>query len=148
MPHAATTRSGTDGMPSHDWDLLFDAVAVKLRHCVRDLPALALRATVEDCARSLELLRAALGQQRGYLRHVEAQLCDTSAALATARAELGDARAGELHAQHLSQHDSLTELPNRSQFTRRLDDALGAGPVPPSALAVLCLLPGRLQAHQ
>ena len=88
---------------------------------------------------SLKLLRAALGQDRDHLRCIEARLKDTSAALATARAELSEARAGELRAHQLSQHDSLTEMPNRTQFRRRLDDALGAGPTPTAALAVLFL---------
>ncbi len=152
MNRANPTRFASEGLPPEDWNLMFDAVVEKLQQCVcaAPAPAPATCATVEDCVRSLGLLRAALGQERGKLTFVEAQLRDTCAALATARVELRDAQASELHAQHLSQHDSLTELPNRSQFRRRLDDALGAwrwaGAADGAGRAVPG--PGRLQVHQ
>lgn len=88
MPTVNTPRSGADGMPPDDWDLLFDAVAWRLRQCAHEAPALNVRATLEDCVRSLELLHAALGQERGYIRRIEARLQDACAMLDSARAEL------------------------------------------------------------
>lgn len=74
-------------MPPEDWDLLFHAVGQRLRHCVQDPAVLPLRAQVEDCVQALELLHAALEQERGYVRRLENQLRETCAALAAARAE-------------------------------------------------------------
>lgn len=123
---ASTTQYEDDGIARDDWDALFDAVAVTLRQCAHEASALAVHATVEHCVQSLELLRAALGHERGYLRQIEIQLQETSAALDIARTALSESRAGELRAHNLSQHDSLTELPNRSQFRRRLEDGIAS----------------------
>lgn len=126
-----------DRMPPEDWDLLFDAAASRLRQHAGDAVAAPARAAVEDCVQSLDLLHAALGEERSKLRRLKLELRQTHAALAAAQAGLATAQESERQARHLSQHDSLTELPNRSQFRRRLDDALDASAARPPALAVL-----------
>jgi hypothetical protein len=92
MSAAGSPRRRGHGMPPEDWDVLFHAVAFQLRHCVQQPPALPLRAQVEDCVHSLELLHDALAQERGDMRRIEAQLRQTCAALAATRAELARAQ--------------------------------------------------------
>ena len=116
-----------------DWELLLDAVKTRLTSSAGSAPA------VFDCVHDLDLLQGLLAHDLGRLQRLELELFDTQTAVAQARAELAGTRAGEQRARHLAQHDSLTQLPNRSHFRERLDDALGLGDPLRQPLAVLYL---------
>lgn len=137
MRRADDSRRPPGRVPPADWNLLFEAVMLRLREWTGQHSAQTGGATIDDCLRSMDLLRAALDHERDDFRNVRAELSRTRADLAASRAELSAAQAAERAAWHQSQHDGLTELPNRSQFRRRLDDALDIGPVRPPQLAVL-----------
>ncbi|MDL2336893.1 MAG: GGDEF domain-containing protein [Pseudomonadota bacterium] len=132
MTGATGARRNSDRMPHEEWDLLCDAVAERLRRSVEKPAATSVRAAVNGCAQDLKVLQAALTLERGYLRRIETELNET-------RAELAASHANERDAQYMAQHDSLTALPNRSQFRRRLDDALSTATTRPPTLAVLFL---------
>lgn len=125
------------GMPAQDWDLLLAVVAERLRRCDDPMPASDMRHDLHLCAHALKLLQTALHGERDRVCRVEAELLDAMTQLAATRQELHHTRASELDALQQSQFDSLTELPNRRHFHRRLEDALRAGPAQPLTLAVL-----------
>jgi diguanylate cyclase (GGDEF)-like protein len=126
-------------MPPDDWNLLHHAVVGRLRLTLIEPEAAPVRAAVEDCMSALDLLHDALAQERGYMQRVETELKQHCSDLAALRAKLAESQAGERRAQHQAQHDSLTTLPNRGQFHRKLDDALSVGPKRKPVLAVLFL---------
>lgn len=135
MPAANDARSASDGMLPEDWDLLHRAVTERLRSVAQSPAAACVRDVVEECVHELERLHAMLAQERAGLRRLETQLHNC-------RTELQASHASERRANFLAQHDSLTQLPNRSQFRRRVDDALStidAAHSPAPALAVLFL---------
>lgn len=111
MSDASQTRRTSDRMLPEDWDLIFEAVAWRLRQSAREAMAETVRAAVEDCVQSLEVLHAELGRERGYMRRTELALRQTRADLTAAQAELAKVQAGERRPRHLTQNDGLTELP-------------------------------------
>ena len=98
-----------------------------------------VQASVLECAAALERLQSSLADEFGRHRRLELEVLDVRAALARASAELVGTRAGERRARHLSLHDGLTLLPNRTFFRQRLDDALGRCEPNHSGVAVLYL---------
>lgn len=136
----STRRSSAD-ISNEDRDLLFGAITARLRSSVAqasDGPG-SLHATVLECVQALEQLQTTVVQERGYSRRIERELVEARSALAHTRQELLGTQAGERHARHLAQHDSLTALPNRSLFHTRLADALQTDDHHAPALAVLFL---------
>ena len=113
MSHASDNRRNSGHMPPDDWDLLFDAVAWRLRKNASGTMAAPALATVEDCLQTLDMLRAELAPERDYLRRIELELRQTRAALAAAQTELTVSHVGERRAWH----DSLTALPIGAKST-------------------------------
>ncbi len=113
MSPALDTRRTSDRMLPEDWDLIFDAVVWRLRqHACTAAPA-RVRAAVEDCVQSLDMLHAELAQDRGHMRCIELELRQTRAELTAAKAEL--AGAGEARPRQLAGHDDgQPTRPNRS----------------------------------
>lgn len=124
-PRSASRRASGDGA-APDADLLLASIAGRLRGCVESLPSTAeeVRELVHDCARALDQLRPGLTQERGYGQRIERELQEVRSALAAARLDLIGTRDGERRALHLAEHDSLTGLPNRGCFDKRLEEAL------------------------
>lgn len=124
--------------PEADWDLLFHAVAERMRRTAGQanisLGGRHIGTAVLECMQALEQLHAGLADQRGRRLSIEGELRQCQADLAHARQQLTGARDGERRARHLASHDSLTSLPNRHGFGARLDMALAP---PCAALAVL-----------
>lgn len=98
-----------------------------------------MRGNLLDCARTLDQIQVSLGHEIARRQQLELELFDGRTALAQARAELRGTQAGERHALHLAQHDSLTALPNRSFFGERLEHALALAAPRRRALAVMYL---------
>jgi len=92
-----------------------------------------------DCLAALARVQAELAQAQGRNRRLEREVREAQAALAKARAELVGTRAEGLLAQHQARHDGLTQLPNRSFFLERLDDAVSEGMLRRVPLALLYL---------
>jgi len=134
-----STLFPTADLPQGDRDLLVGAIAERLRFSAGepDSAAAVMRETVLECAQALEQLRAALGDRRTRGGSIELELREAYAALAAAGVELAGTQVRERRARHLSQHDGLTSLPNRSYFRARLDDALSPVDQRTPALAVL-----------
>ncbi|HOX68016.1 MAG TPA: GGDEF domain-containing protein [Burkholderiaceae bacterium] len=132
MTRATGARRNSDRMPHEEWDSLCANVAGRLRGSAEHPAAAPVREELIACAQDLEVLRAALLQEQGHLSRIEAELNE-------ARATLAVAHARERDAQYMAQHDSLTDLPNRRHFCRRLDDALSTAPTRPPTMAVLFL---------
>jgi diguanylate cyclase len=139
-PLRAAGERPTQVMAQADWDLMFQAVATRLRltlgaataaHSAGRISTIAL-----ECVQALEQLHAELTQERSQRRHIETELCQAMFALAHARQELNGTQADARRARHLALHDSLTALPNRRGFNERLDQALAP---PGAALAVFYL---------
>jgi diguanylate cyclase (GGDEF)-like protein len=133
-----------------DWGDLLSAVNARLRLTVGKRPAAAsqpqahdtagrVRDCVLECAAALDHLHATLTQEIGRRQQLEREIFDARTALAFARAELVGTQDGERRARHLSLHDGLTSLPNRSFFHERLDRALAHLEPERPALAVLYL---------
>ena len=130
VPLAAEPTQSGGPMPASDWNALFAAVVERLR-------APAHSAMVLDCAASLELLQAALVQERAHHQATLQALGRGQVALVDARLELVQRREGERRAHHQAQHDSLTTLPNRRCFSARLQGELLAAADNVPSLAVL-----------
>lgn len=141
MPRVGGQRAATDIL-AEDRDLLFAAIAARLRHSV-DEPRLAPVArrdnVVLECVQALEQLQGALVNERGYCQRIESELVEAREKLVAAQVELVGTQAGERRARHEAAHDSLTLLPNRSSFSARLDEVLNGTEHNSPALAVLFL---------
>lgn len=79
---------------------------------------------VQECADDLSLVNEALVDEIRERKKLEARLADSNDQLADTQAELSDSQVQEKRARHLSLHDVLTGLPNRSLFNDRLENAL------------------------
>lgn len=132
------------------WELLMGAVTARLRDTVgvswasaaapRSPQAVAqVQASVRECAAALDQLKGAMQQELQRCHVLERQLGLANEALAQAKADLLGTQDGERRARHLALHDGLTELPNRSFFRERLDQALAPAAAPGPALALLYL---------
>jgi hypothetical protein len=86
MDHASDLRPTADGLSPADWDLLYDAVVERFRDCLCGPALERMRAAVEQGVQALDLLHAALLQERDHLRRVEAELQATRAELLVAQA--------------------------------------------------------------
>lgn len=124
--------------PEADWDLLFHAVAERMRLTAGQanitLGGRHIGTAVLECMQALEQLHAGLADQRGRRLSIEGELRLCQADLAHARQQLAGVRKDERRARHLATHDCLTALPNRYGFGARLDMALAP---PRAAVAVL-----------
>ena len=138
------------GVALVDWDDLFRAVTARLRRAVDDwiaatteqqLQATAgrLRATVIECVGALDQLHLTLAHEGSRRHRIEREVFDARNALALARAELVETRAGDQRARHLALHDGLTLLPNRGFFHERLQHALAQVAVQQRGLALMYL---------
>ncbi len=137
--HPATTAAPDGPDVPEDRDLLFTAIAGRLRQCVREAQAApeTVRDSLLDGAQALEQLQRALDAERDRALRIEAELQATRAALATTQGKLLGTQACERRALHQALHDGLTLLPNRSFFQTRLDDVLHEASHPAPSLAVL-----------
>ncbi|MDE2275261.1 MAG: GGDEF domain-containing protein [Burkholderiales bacterium] len=125
---------------SHDWDGLFRAVVARLRHLLAaPADADSLRGGAPDCLLALEQLHEQLAAEREASRQVARALAQARAALEAAGIALGHSQARERRERHRALHDTLTTLPNREQFDRRVADALHPAEGGPPRLAVLYL---------
>lgn len=132
---------------TEDWDILYAAVESRLGLLVDEPVATPikgpgarfpeLRVGVLDCVAALAQLRATLARERTRGRGVELALLEAQNALATIRAELAGARAGERQAWHRALHDSLTSLPNRACFQERLEQSISRADRGRESLAVM-----------
>ncbi len=79
---------------------------------------------VKECADDLSLVNQALAQEIRQRKKLERELAGSKLDLADSQAELSDTQMQEKAARHLSLHDALTGLPNRTLFSDRLNNAL------------------------
>ena len=129
-----------------DWDVLFNAVTVRLQQVVgssrpsellpNDDPR-QVRAQVLQCVAALEQLHSTMSHYIERGRALDQDLSRMQVALTLARAELSRTQAGERAARHLAAHDSLTMLPNGSGFRERLADVVGEATARDQSFAVL-----------
>ena len=130
-----------------DWDLLFDAVMVRLREIagvVATLPGLdgmplLARGRLLECAEALEQLHTSLLQQRALKGVPQQQLAKVHGDLAESRTDLAAVHDDERRHRRLSLHDALTTLPNRSHFRELLRHALVKTELTSPNLALLYL---------
>ena len=101
--------------------------------------AQSLVTTVLECAADLGSLPLTDPSELEHLEHLRMKLFDANTALAQARSELAGTRAGEMTALYQAMHDSLTELPNREFFAKRLKAALTRAASMHESLAVMYL---------
>ena len=124
--------SATGAVAMVDWEVLLDAVKVRLRQ-------VQAKADVLDCVGALEQLHRTLAHQVERSRSLQQSLLDVQAALVTAHADFAGTRASERVARHLAMHGDLTALPNGGVFREHLDRPLQEGTTRNQALAVLCI---------
>ena len=79
---------------------------------------------VQECADDLFIVNETLAEEIRERKKLEFKLAVSGDDLADAQAELSDSQAQERRSRHLSLHDVLTGLPNRSLFNDRLENAL------------------------
>ena len=96
----------------------------------------ASRAAALACIADIEHLRAAVGRELGHRRQLEHDIRDLQGRLSRLQAELSGSRASEIEARREALHDSLTRLPNATQFRARLDELAQAGTQPIAVLFV------------
>ncbi|HYH44000.1 MAG TPA: GGDEF domain-containing protein [Burkholderiales bacterium] len=79
---------------------------------------------VQECADDLSFVNETLTEEIRERRKLESKFAEIKGELADAQSDLSDSLTKEQHARHLSLHDGLTGLPNRSLFNDRLENAL------------------------
>lgn len=137
--------------PVADWDEWLGAWKARLLQSAAGLgPATAgtgaegdgadrIRADIQAFVAALDGGHTTLLQALHRSRHLEVEVTEARAALATALVDLAGTRAGERHARHLALHDGLTALPNRRYFREKLAAALAHRRQERPAIAVLYL---------
>ena len=94
---------------------------------------------MSECVQALQSLHGTLVAELQRCHQMELSLFDARTALAQAQAELAGTQAGERLARHLSQHDALTALPNRTHFCAQLEAALNVAREQGQSVVVLYL---------
>jgi diguanylate cyclase (GGDEF)-like protein len=92
---------------------------------------------VQECADDLSLVNETLAGEIRERKTLERKLAKSQIELADSQAELSDTQVQEKRARHLSLHDIVTGLPNRSLFNDRLEIALAQAKRHQRRLAVM-----------
>ncbi|OYQ41826.1 hypothetical protein CHU94_05510 [Rhodoferax sp. TH121] len=145
-------RKETAALPvaAPDWDHMLNAVKLRLNLTVGELSAQGHGQTdnhvlsrfcisVLECVESLDALQTRLDCELDRNALLKLEMLETQSALLQARKELLGTRAGERRARHSAEHDSLTQLPNRSYFENQLQHAMGEPHASELGLAILFL---------
>lgn len=120
---------------------LADAGPTTSQNAVGGLTVVQIKESIRDCATALDQLHRTISHELVKSSQLKLDVVQAQSALARQHVELIGTRAQERRARHMSRHDSLTLLPNRSYFSQRLTQALDAERVAekPVGLAVLFL---------
>jgi diguanylate cyclase (GGDEF)-like protein len=79
---------------------------------------------VQECADDLSFVNETLSDEIRERKKLENKFAEIADELAETQSELSESQIKERRSRHLSLHDALTGLPNRSLFNDRLENAL------------------------